>query len=306
MKKITTLLFLFVFIAVANAQRGYNTWQYLQDSESHLQAAYSQKRIKESLTGKRRDLYLKQETTYEDGFLASDIAYDRKTGQKLFDIQLNYTDSSEVTSVNLLDSSAATYFLTPANKVRYYVASNNSQQHVIYTYDSTNQVIRCKDCLQPLGNHEWCVYYQYQYNAAGKLVGVHNYNLAINTPVSDKILIQKDTFYYNTQQQLIKRESRDPTDNVLMTTSYTYNRKGLLAKEISTQSNLYQFPRSYTKTYFYHCNTQLQKQKEDYYKETTFNGSVISWYNKKGWKVKQKTYRDTKEVSRLYLTQYKK
>lgn len=290
----------------SDAQRGFNTWEYLQQTESHLQAAYSQKKVYESLSGKGKDLYLKQQTTYQGGYLKSDIAYDRKTGKKLFDIQMSYTDSNEVISTNLLDSSQAVYYLTDAKKVRYYVSGNNSQQHIIYTYNDNSQVIKCKDCLQPLGNHDWCVYYQYHYSESKKLVAVENYNLAVNTPVSEKILIQKDTFTYNEQHQMSKRKSYNSAQNLLTTTNYIYNTKGKLSKEVSTQSELYQYPRSYTKDYFYHCNGQLKKKEENYYKEDELSGRVVNWYNKKGKKIKSKTYNQANELTRLSVIKYKK
>lgn len=287
------------------AQRGFNTWQYLQQTESHLQATHYQKNVYESLSGKRQDLYLKQQTTYQKGYLKSDVAFDRKTGKKLFDIQMSYTDSSEVISTNLLDSSQAIYYLTAAQKVRYYVSKNNSQQHIIYTYNDANQIIKCKDCLQPLGNHDWCVYYQYVYNTDENLAAVYNYNLAVNTPVSEKILIQKDTFIYNEQQLMSRRESYNPAQNLLTTTIYDYNKKQKLIKEVSSQSKLYQSPRSYTKAYAYHCNGQLRKKEELYYKENTLSGRVVNWYNKKGEKTKSKTYNQANELTRLLVIKYK-
>ncbi len=291
----------------ATAQRGYSTWTYLQDKESHLQADYSQKTVKESLTGKKKDAYLKQVTTYQDGKLQTDKVYDRATGKLQFHIQMTYLpERNAAISLNLLDSSKATYSLTEDQKIKYYVVDRNSTQHIVYTYDTEGRLIKCKDCLQPLGNHDWCVYYLYQYNTFGKLTSVQNYNLPANSPIAEKVLILTDTLIYNNEKiKLSRKESLNPAQNKTTETTYLYDKKGLLTEEKSSQTAIYNEPRSYIKSYKYRGDRTLKYQEEKYFQEDKSNGTIKNWYNKAGEKTKSKTYDATGKLVKWMCITYK-
>ncbi len=304
MRIISTLLFCFVLTA-AFSQKGYKVWLNNQLNETHLQGKLKTKKVYKSTTGNEDDLKLVQEQTFEQGWLVSDKLINLNGEPEfLFNIKLSKIDAMTVEALNLNDSTLATYSFTEENKLRYYVVNNNPTLHLIYTYDSLGNLLKCKDCMNPLGKHEWCVYYGYTYNKNGNLTAVYNYRLLNNQKVDEKELIASDTLFYNSKNQLTKKVTKMADGQEIAITEYSYNKKGLLIKEYSTQTDLYPEPRSYMKTFQYRCNRKRKTAQEKYFKVRLPDGSLNIKYDRKGRKVWSETLNKDGERTTLYVIKY--
>lgn len=300
----TTVFLMIVFPFFITAQSGYQQWLSIQGTEIHLQGNYKEKKVYGSSTGERNDLALMQIQTYKEGRLIEDLMYNGFP-QIMYNMLINYQDDNTATGINLLDSSEVTYSFTKAQKIHYYVVDRQSATHVVYTYDDNGLLVRCKDCLAPFGNHDWCAYYQYIYNEKQQLVKIESYNLEKGEAVDTKILFATDSLTYE-DDLLATRWTLNPAGNATQKASYTYNKKNLLEQEKSTQLPPYQNPRSYVKDYKYHCNKALRLKTETYYTNKELDGKQIAFYNKKGHKIKQESYRGDGRRTKLYEMKYKK
>lgn len=300
------ILFLF-FIApfLVQAQSGYDRWIAVQEGSGiHLLGDYKEKKVYGSKTGAKSDLGLSQIQQYEKGRLVKDKMYVNYP-ELMYNMSINYQNDGTATGINLEDSSFVTYAFTEAQKLRYYVVDRQNDMHVVYTYDDDNDLIRCKDCLAPFNNHNWCAYYTYSYNKNKQLVGIASYNLEKGAEVDSKTLFESDSLVYE-NDLLTVRWTLNSAGEATQKASYSYNKKGLLLNEHSTQLEPYQNPRSYLKTYTYHCNGKLKTSEEAYYTNEKLDGKQVAQYNKKGHKIKQTSYRGDGKQTKLYLIKYKR
>lgn len=298
-----SVFFLVLFPLFLTAQSGYNQWLSTQGTEMHLLGDYKEKKVYGSSTGERSDLQLVQIQRYKDGRLKEDLVY-KAYPKLIYNMVINYEEDNTATGINLVDSSKVTYAFTDAQKIRYYVVNRQNATHVIYTYDEEDLLIRCKDCLAPFGNHDWCAYYQYAYNEKKQLIKVSSYNLKKGAEVTTKVLFATDSLIYD-NNQLTTRWTLNPAGNATQKATYIYNKKKLLVEEKSTQLPPYVNIRSYTKSYEYHCNKVVKKKTEAYYTDNRLDGKQIAIYNKKGRKTKQESYRGDDQRTNLYEMKYK-
>lgn len=299
------IVFLFLMLPFfVQGQSGYARWSSIQEgSEIHLSGNYKEKKVYGSKTGDKSDLNLSQVQEYQNGRLVKDMMYTNYP-QLMYNMTLNYQNDGTAIGMNLEDSSAVTYAFTEAKKLRYYVVDRQNDMHVVYTYNDDGNLIRCKDCLAPFKDHNWCAYYTYSYNDKKQLIGVSSYNLEKGAEVTSKTLFESDSLIYE-NDRLTVRWTLSSTGEAIQKATYSYDKKGLLIKEYSTQLPPYQNPRSYLKSYTYHCNRQLKCSEEAYYTNEKLDGKQISKYNKKGNKIKQESYRGDGKRTKLYLIKYK-
>ena len=289
---------------VQGQKSGYARWHSIQDgSEIHLSGNYKEKKVYGSRTGAKSDLKLSQIQEYEKGRLVKDMMYTNYP-KLMYHISLNYQDDGTAIGINLEDSSAVTYAFTAEKTLRYYVVDRQNDMHVGYTYNDGGSLIRCKDCLAPFNNHNWCAYYTYSYNKKKQLIGTASYNLEKGAEVTTKTLFESDSLVYE-NDLLTVRWTLNTTGDAIQKATYSYDKKGLLLKEYSTQLAPYENPRSYLKSYTYHCNRQLKTSEEAYYTNEKLDGKQLSRYNKKGYKIKQESYRGDGKRTKLYLIKYK-
>jgi len=131
-----------------------------------------------------------------------------------------------------------------------------------------------------------------------------SYNLEKGAEVASKTLFEADSLVY--ENNLLKvRWTLSSTGEAVQKATYSYDKKGLLLKEYSTQLAPYENPRSYLKKYTYHCNRQLKTLEEAYYTNEKLDGKQVSKYNTKGNKIKQESYRGDGKRTKLYLIKYK-
>lgn len=300
--KLITLFFL-AFPFWIQAQSGYARWVSIQEgSEIHLAGNYKEKKVYSSKTGDKSDLKLTQVQQYKNGRLVNDVMY-TDYPQLMYDMAIDYQKDGTATGVNLEDSSLVTYAFTETNKLRYYVVDRQNDMHVVYTYNDAGDLIHCKDCLAPFNNHDWCAYYTYTYNNK-QLTSIASYNLEKGAEVDSKTLFERDSLVYE-NDLLSVRWTLNSTREAVQKASYSYDKKGLLIKEHSTQLSPYENPRSYLKNYTYHCNQQIKSLEEAYYTNDKLDGKQVAKYNKKGNKVKQESYRGDGKRTKLYLIKYK-
>ncbi|MBL4648589.1 MAG: hypothetical protein JKY03_02580, partial [Aureispira sp.] len=144
----------------------------------------------------------------------------------------------------------------------------------------------------------------YSYNNEKQLIGSSAYNLEKGAEVASKTLFEADSLVY--ENNLLKvRWTLSSTGEAVQKATYSYDKKGLLLKEYSTQLAPYENPRSYLKKYTYHCNRQLKTLEEAYYTNEKLDGKQVSKYNTKGNKIKQESYRGDGKRTKLYLIKYK-
>lgn len=298
------LLFLIIIFPMSLwAQKGYNQWLAVQGTEMHLLGNYKEKRVYGSNTGDKANLSLKQVQRFEKGRLVEDKMYVSYPNNVMYDMAINYQDNGEAIGLNRKDSSKVTYAFTKDKKIRYYVVDRQSDTHVIYTYNEDGLLIRCKDCIAPFGNYQWCAYFTYTYNDNKQLIEVASYNLEKNKSVDTKTLFGKDSLVYK-DGKLIERLILSSTGAITQKATYHYNKKGLLVEEKGTQLEAFVEPRSYEKQRIYHCNKQLKKMTELYLKNDKVEGKQIAYYDKKGRKIKQESFRDGVRT-KLYEIKYK-
>jgi hypothetical protein len=301
--KLIVLLFL-IFPFFVQAQSGYARWYSIQEGSGiHLAGDYKEKKIYGSRTGDRSDLKLSQAQEYENGRLVKDMMY-IDYPKVMYNMTINYQADGTAIGLNLEDSSVVTYSFTGAKKLRYYVVDRQNDMHVIYTYNDEGDLIRCKDCLAPFKDHNWCAYYTYVYNKEKQLTEIYSHNLEKGAEVETKEMFETDALVYE-EGLLTVRWTLNSTGEAIQKATYSYDKKGLLIKEYSTQLAPYENPRSYLKTYTYHCNRQLRSLEEAYYTNEKLDGKQVSKYNKKGNKIKQESYRGDDKRTKLYLIKYK-
>ncbi len=281
------------------AQDGYGTWEYMQTTEASLSVYYQQKRVYTGSTTKKKDRYLTQVKIYKKGRIIKD-RFLEKDGSFRYDISINYSDSTAV-SFNAIDSAKATYLFTPSGKINYYVLDRNSQIHLIYTYDKADRLIRCKDCLNPLNDHNWCTYYLYFYNEKGNLTKVENYILASQKPTKDKVLISYELLSYDKEQRLTKKVRFNPDQNPLIQTFYFYNKKGKLIKKEQEEKNQY---RPVKTTYSYAWNQKLRSKRVRYFEDEILIFEVCSRYNAKGLEIKKELKNGKGELQNIFVMRY--
>jgi hypothetical protein len=300
----TLLLLLFLCPCFLPAQSGFSQWTAVQGTELHLNADCKEKKIFASESGKEQDLALRQVQTFKNGRLTHDLMYQVYPELIIFDMEIEYKDDQSAEGFNILDSSRVTYSFTKENKIRYYVVDNQTDVHVIYTYNDTGLLIRCKDCLDPYGGHQWCAYYSYIYDKNNNLIKIESSNLEKGQPVGSKTLFAVDSLVY--QNNLLReRYSLKPSGNTTQQAIYSYDLNGNLIKEVSAQSPDFVEPRSYTKLYDYYKDNQLKLQTESYYKNKELQGRQIISYDKKGRKIKQESFRGDGSRTKLYTMKYK-
>jgi len=286
------------------AQSGYARWYSIQEGSGiHLAGNYKEKKVYGSKTGDKSDLKLSHVQTYENNRLVKDMMY-TEYPNLMYNMTINYQEDGTAIGMNIEDSSAVTYAFTEAGKLRYYVVDRQSDMHVVYTYNDDGNLIRCKDCLAPFDDHNWCAYYTYIYNEEKQLREIYSYNLEKGAAKESKTMFESDTLVYE-NDLLTLRWTLNATGEAIQKATYSYDKKGLLIKEHSTQLAPYENPRSYLKTYTYHCNRQLKGLEEAYYTNEKLDGKQVSKYNKKGDKVKQESYRGDAKRTKLYLIKYK-
>jgi hypothetical protein len=301
--KLIAFLFL-VFPFVIQAQSGYARWYSIQEGSGiHLTGNYKEKKVYSSKTGSKSDLKLSQIEQYKNGRLVKDMMY-IDYPKLMYNISIDYHEDGTATGINADDSSAVTYAFTEAKKLRYYVVDHQNDMHVVYTYNDDGNLIRCKDCLAPFNDHNWCAYYTYSYNKEQQLIGLSSYNLEKGAEVNTKTLFEADSLIYE-NDLLTVRWTLSVTGEAIKKATYSYNKKGLLLKEHSTQLTPYENPRSYLKTYSYHCNQELKSLEESYYTNEKLDGKQLSKYNKKGNKIKQESYRGDGKRTKLYVIKYR-
>lgn len=301
--KLIILLFL-VFPFFIQAQSGYARWHSIQEGSGiHLAGDYKEKKVYGSKTGAKSELKLEQIQQYENGRLVKDKMY-IEYPKLMYNMAINYQKDGTAIGINLEDSSAVTYAFTAEKKLRYYVVDAQNDLHVVYTYNDAGDLIRCKDCLAPFKDHDWCAYYTYSYNNEKQLIGVSSYSLVKGAEVSSKTLFEADSLVYE-NNLLTVRWTLNSTGEAVQKATYSYDKKGLLLKEHSTQLESYENPRSYLKNYTYHCNRQRKTLEEAYYTNERLDGKQVSKYNKKGHKVKQESYRGDGKRTKLYLIKYR-
>lgn len=299
------ILFFLILPIFVKGQSGYTRWVSIQEGSGiHLTGNYKEKKVYGSRTGEKSDLKLSQIQQYENGRLVKDMMY-IDYPKLMYNMNINYQNDGTAIGINLEDSSAVTYAFTEAQKLRYYVVDRQNDMHVVYTYNDDGNLIRCKDCLAPFNDHNWCAYYTYSYNSNKQLVGISSYNLEKGAEVDSKTLFEADSLVYENDLLMLRWTSNSTGERVQKAT-YSYNKKGLLIKEHSTQLAPYQNPRSYLKNYTYHCNRQLKSLKEIYYTNEKLDGKQVSKYNKKGNKIKQESYRGDAKRTKFYLMKYKR
>ncbi|BDS10736.1 hypothetical protein [Aureispira anguillae] len=298
------IVLFFCLLPFANtAQNGYSQWLSVQGTEMHLLGDFKEKRVYGNPKGEQKKVALMQVQRYENGRLKRDVMYNGYP-QLMYDMVIDYQEDGTARGINVLDSSIVTYAFTNDKKIRYYVVDQQSATHVIYTYNDKGALIRCKDCLAPFGNHEWCAYYQYIYNEQEQLIKVLSYNLEKGMPVESKVLFATDSLEY--EQGLLKnRWTLNPAGNVTQKAVYKYNKKNLLEQEESTQLIANPNPKRYTKNYTYHCNKRLKQKVEAYYTGSHLDGQQIAKYNPKGWKIRQESYRGDGKRTKYYKIKYK-
>jgi len=285
-------------------QNGFRLWENLQKDESHLQATYKEKKVYVSEDGDPKNAQLRQEQFYEKGRLVRDVVYQAYPDAFLYDIQFTYLDSAKATALNVVDSTTTTYAFTPSGKIRYYLVERNPDLHIIYTYQG-DTLVRCKDCMNPLEDHTLCVYYQYEYNKEGQLQAVKNYYLPSKRPVEERVLMFYDSLVYNEEKLLQQKITINAEGTQLNETTYTYDKRGRLEREYSTQSTAYQYPRSYEITYQYYCGKQVKWKIQRYFKERIQEGANKTYYNKKGYKTKTEIMDADDKVTKMYRVEYK-
>ena len=301
--KILILLFFFCPFYLS-AQSGFSQWSAVQGTELHLIADYNEKKIFASESGNEKELDLKQVQTFKNGRLIHDRMYQSFPDLIMFDMKIDYLEDQSAIGFNLLDSSKVTYSFTKDNKIRYYVVESQSSVHVIYTYNDEGLLIRCKDCLDPYGGHEWCAYYCYFYNENNKLIKIESSNLEKGKPVSTKILFAKDSLVYK-ENELVERYSLNTVGYPTQPSSYFYFDNGLLKEEVSAQSSSFDEPRSFTKKYTYYTDNKLKLKEETYYKNKELQGIQIILYDKKRRKIKQESFNAEGKRTKLYTMEYK-
>jgi len=298
------ILLLFVFPCLIQAQSGYTRWHSIQKSaEIHLAGDYKKKKVYGSKTGAKSDLKLSQVQQYENGRLVKDRMY-TDYPSLMYDMVLHYQKDGTAIGMNLADSSVVTYAFTAAKKLRYYVVDAQNDMHVVYTYNAAGNLIRCKDCLAPFEDHNWCAYYTYSYDNENQLIGAAAYHLEKGAEVGTKTLFERDSLVYE-NDLLAVRWTLNSTGEAIQKATYSYDKKGLLYKEHSTQLEPTENPRGYLKSYTYHCNRQLKSLEEAYYTNERLDGKQVSNYNKKGNKIKQASYRGDGKRTKLYLIKYR-
>lgn len=302
--KIILLLFLMIPF-LGQTQSGYSRWISIQKGSGiHLTGDYKEKKVYGSKTGDKSDLKLVQIQDYKNGRMVKDRMY-IDFPSLMYDMVVNYQEDGTAIGLNLEDSSAVTYAFTEAQKLRYYVVDRQNDMHVVYTYNDDGNLIRCKDCLAPFNDHNWCAYYTYTYNTQKQLTNIASYNLEKGVAVENRTLFERDSLVYK-NDLLETRWSYSSTGEAINKATYTYNSKGLLINEYSTQLEPYENPRSYTKTYTYHCNRKRKGLEETYYINQELEGQQISKYNKKGQKIKQESYRGDGKRTKLYKIKYRR
>jgi hypothetical protein len=320
------IVFLLFLIGIPNksmAQNAYDHWLKSQELETHLRyrGNYSSKATYKSATGKRKDLQLTQQQYYKAGYLREDILYTNKQ-EKLYHVRFQlptphtweqlsqqggaYLAGLEMVGLNLLDSSTTTYAFEASGKLKYYVVDQQGSLHVVYTYDSTGQLLRYKDCLAPFGNAYWCAYYMYYYNNENQLTKAESYNLGQDQTPDQKELFAVDSMVYNEQGWLIERWTLDKAGTVTQKAMYSYNQQGQLCQETSAAMPVSELSEKYTKTNCYRANGHLKKQQEAYYFGKSLEVRQERQYNAQGDLIKQATYKRTKQPISLYLIKYKK
>lgn len=287
------------------AQNAYNQWVAAQGTEMHLLGNFKEKWVYGSETGDKNDLTIMQVQKFEKGRMVRDIMYKQYPSQIMFDMVVSYEDDNTAIGTNVLDSSKVTYSFTEDEKIRYYVVDRQSATHVIYTYNDDALLIHCKDCLDPFeGQHQWCAYFVYSYNENKQLEKAASYSLEKGKPVTSKTLFLADSLVYE-NDLLSTRLTINPAGNTTQKVIYTYNKKKQLIEEYFTQLEMFLEPRSYTKTYTYHCNRKMKTKSEAYYTSKELQGTQNITYDKKGRKTKQESIRADGKRTKLYEMYYK-
>lgn len=322
---IVSIVFLLLLIQIPDksiAQNAYDHWLKNQELETHMRCNgdYTTKSTYKSTTGKKKDLQLTQEQSYQAGYLKEDILYTNNQ-EKLYHVRFQlpashtwerlavqgptYLANVEMVGLNLLDSTTTTYAFEASGKLKYYVVDQQGSLHVVYTYNTAGQLLRYKDCLAPFDNAYWCAYYVYVYKDNKQLAKALSYNLGQDQTPDQKQLFAVDSMVYNEEGLLSERWTLDSAASITQKASYHYNKNRQLCLEISSQWPKTEWTRSYKKTSCYRPNGKLRKQQACYYFGKQEEARQERRYNRRGNLAKQVTYKREQPIS-LYVLQYKK
>lgn len=260
-------------------QNAIATWDNAQKTQTHLRARYKKRTSYvtdslEHIPKKIAEKHYKKGRLHYETVLAPD-------GTVMYRMQFEY-NGLDATALNLEDSSLVRYKFTPQQKLRYYVAEGQSQYHLIYTYDSLGRLIRCKDCLDPFDNPNFCAVYTYSYSGE-QLQGAETYSLPIKMPIDQKKRYALHKLMYNKRGQRTSCKSYTVEGELERNIQYYYKRKRI--QHIETT-----YPKSKQKKHFhyhYKWNKLYLKKVQFFQSKDVLDREYSHYFNRKGDEVKR-------------------
>lgn len=306
MKIYTTILTLFIFVLNGHAQ-GYEQWKASEDLSTHLQAPYKIKKAYFSPTGKSSDFYLKQYQEYNTkGRMTKDVLHKNRLDQ-LYDIRINYRDSTTARSFNQLDSSTAIYKFSKTGKITYYLTEDKVGLFINYQYDSLDRLSSCKDCMAPFGNATQCAYYEYTYENE-LLTKIKQYSVSkVQLSKAGQFYAVDSLVYQNSllsQKYFIDLSNHQARHKNI----YTYNKKQqcISLLEYRKRDENGEASETWKTSYKYHCNGQLKKTVTELFLARNPVATKVTQtsYNSKGHK-KKSIIVDNNNSKKRYRFEYK-
>ena len=285
------------------AQDGYKQWLAVQGSSLHLQENCRIKTIYASIDGDSTRLNKQQVQFFEQQRLVRDKMFQHQSEDLLYDIQINYSDDNTAKGINLIDSSTISYAFTNQNKIRYYVIDRNSSYHIIYSYDDTGRLLRCKDCMDPFGNHQWCAYYEYQYDQQKRLKLVLSYNLPKDKDKIDKVLFSTDSLRYH-KGLLMQIVSQSPKGKINQVVDYSYDKKGRVLTEKRALMQDLETAKTIQKHYQYNINNLSKNIRTNFYNKEYLYGYQIEQYDVQNRLIQQAAYNENGIGTNYYKMVY--
>ena len=285
------------------AQDGYQQWLDVQGNTLHLRADCRIKKYFVSANGKDADLRLRQVQFYQNQRLVQDKMYQQNSDLLLYNIQISYFVDNTAKGINLMDSSEITYAFNEQQKIRYYVLDQQSFYHVVYSYNDSGQLLRCKDCMDPFGNHQWCAFYNYEYDKSNRLKKVLSYNLPKNKPNTEKVLFAIDSLVYQ-KDTLRKIVSKTPQGKISQILYYRYDNKGRISFEKRQLMPAFVTKKSIVKLYNYSIEDYSKEITTNYYDKEYRYGYQIELFDYNNRLVLQASYNDAGDRTVLYKMEY--
>ena len=298
-----TFFLCFCLISPLLAQDGYKQWLAVQGSSLHLQENCRIKTIYASIDGDSTRLNKQQVQFFVQQRLVRDKMFQQQSEDLLYDIQIDYSDDNTAKGINLIDSSTISYAFTNQNKIRYYVIDRNSSYHIIYGYDDTGRLLRCKDCMDPFGNHQWCAYYEYQYDQQKRLKVVLSYNLPKDKDKIDKVLFSTDSLRYH-KGLLMQIISQSPNGKINQVVDYSYDKKGRVLTEKRALMQGLETAKTIQKHYQYSINNLSKKIRTNFYNKEYLYVYQIEQYDVQNRLIQQAAYNENGIGTNYYKMVY--